>query len=514
MKKGKSFSQFRLKIYVCLRSGFFYALLAFLATFLSAAIHAYFNISDFAKSGGASVREYSDLFFSLAAAIITAYGAIRSGIALYHTHFSRQLIDSSMVKHDIIENSTKKISSLYIKSKYNWGEYNNEAYLYSNRIDDALIDSDLRIKVIPHKMRMNNNQKQLLYSIVKRKLAKGTIIFNGTMVKLGTDLLIDDDKVRIDNKQEIVVQKTDYFSNITSNDIVYTQAFETDFSKLYKGQDMTIDSAGSLYDLSYSPAANIIGVTTLAITSDGYAILNVQSNSNDVNNGRLVPSGSGSADFDDLLNKSGKNADIKAAKKELKKARNSLKTTRKTVLCCNAKTRVGDKTEPSDYSNYYKERDEYKNKLNEYRYLTSMRRYECSLNAFLIKGMQRELKEESYLSDDDIKCTHVCGYIRILDRGGKPDFFGITLLNCTKDEAFDKFKKGKNKYVYKEISKKKQIADFNEISEPKYIDVAQIYDCKSMLDIPELENYKISLQLHCMERLIKRNRAFIEKELS
>lgn len=43
----------------------------------------------------------------------------------------------------------------------------------------------------------------------------------------------------------------------------------------------------------------------------------------------------------------------------------------------------------------------------------------------IIYGMERETQEESNLASEKMK-THIVGYARLLHRGGKPDFFGIS----------------------------------------------------------------------------------------
>lgn len=59
---------------------------------------------------------------------------------------------------------------------------------------------------------------------------------------------------------------------------------------------------------------------------------------------------------------------------------------------------------------------------------------DSSFNKTIIRGMNRELKEENNLNDrydniNTIKNTKIIGYFRWVDRGGKPEFVGITKLN-------------------------------------------------------------------------------------
>jgi hypothetical protein len=48
--------------------------------------------------------------------------------------------------------------------------------------------------------------------------------------------------------------------------------------------------------------------------------------------------------------------------------------------------------------------------------------------------MHRELREETAIRPDEISSTAVAGFARWLDRGGKPEFFGLTQLSVTEDD--------------------------------------------------------------------------------
>jgi hypothetical protein len=114
-----------------------------------------------------------------------------------------------------------------------------------------------------------------------------------------------------------------------------------------------------LLDLSESKCSNHIGVSTLAFTRDGKMVVTVQSASSAQSAGLLAPSGSGSADLEDL-----------------QQAGNDFHT-------------------------------------------------------FLTRAMERELLEECGLANAGagLVRTRLIGYARLLDRGGKPEFFGVSLLD-------------------------------------------------------------------------------------
>ncbi|MGI8447144.1 MAG: hypothetical protein ACR2MP_08205 [Streptosporangiaceae bacterium] len=52
----------------------------------------------------------------------------------------------------------------------------------------------------------------------------------------------------------------------------------------------------------------------------------------------------------------------------------------------------------------------------------------------LRRGMHRELCEETGLRPDEIKGTRVVGFARWLERGAKPEFFGLTELSATAED--------------------------------------------------------------------------------
>lgn len=56
---------------------------------------------------------------------------------------------------------------------------------------------------------------------------------------------------------------------------------------------------------------------------------------------------------------------------------------------------------------------------------------ESSFNSVIIKAMEREFCEENnYVLEDCNKIrTVIIGYVRLLERGGKPDFFGVSFLD-------------------------------------------------------------------------------------
>lgn len=177
------------------------------------------------------------------------------------------------------------------------------------------------------------------------------------------------DDIFLDEKIESIrIQKTSYFHGLCTNEMVYKKL--KSFLKLengfFEGKKLLVDDNYVLHDLSVSSCSNYLGVSTLAITSDKKIILLKQSARAGVNEGRWAPSGSGSVDYEDF--------------KKLKKSK-------------------GEKN--------------------------------ICLRELLANAMERELREECGFKNKDIKMkTKIIGFARLIERGGKPDFFGVTYIDA------------------------------------------------------------------------------------
>jgi 8-oxo-dGTP pyrophosphatase MutT (NUDIX family) len=90
-----------------------------------------------------------------------------------------------------------------------------------------------------------------------------------------------------------------------------------------------------------------------------------------------------------------------------------------------------------------------------------------SLQGLLVHGMERELREETGLSVGDIIETRVIGFGRWLERGAKPEFFGVTRLRISsKDVAGAKISSGEKLYT--------------EQVKPIFVDLVQL--CQELRD--------------------------------
>ena len=62
-----------------------------------------------------------------------------------------------------------------------------------------------------------------------------------------------------------------------------------------------------------------------------------------------------------------------------------------------------------------------------------------TLQELVIRAAERELREECALPAGTVIHTQVIGYTRLLERGGKPDFFCVSQIDITEDEVMRNF---------------------------------------------------------------------------
>ncbi|MBE5757036.1 MAG: hypothetical protein E7342_04460 [Clostridiales bacterium] len=467
MKKGKRYSKTKIFLYTIFHSGFVPQIaLSFSSTVLSII---------------AIILEKKNVLLFLIALITTLSILLKSIITLSKEYFNKRTVYKNFVKEDVVK-STKELTTSAKNNGYFWEDFNGEHYLTSNSVNSFLLNNTLSIKINYKKPKLRKEQREVLYNTVFEKINQGKNIFNANLVGLKSDLST--------LNTEITVEKTDYFSNITSNDLIYYQITSKDSYNLYDGKKITLDNKGRLLDIENSPASNILGASTIAITTDGYLLVNQQNGKNDVNEGCYVPTGSGSVDFNDL--------NYKLVGEDKK----HLLLDQKIV-----------ENEIEDYLNGVKNETDFKNFYKKPLPSIKYNFVKDSINDFsslIIRAMERELMEESHLTEKDILGSFIYGYIRLLNRGGKPDFFGITFLNLTKDEALNKFYTQTYINLKKELVSKSSLTDFSEAVKQTAYPLEKVYGKTVPKDYDE---NKLSVQLYYSLNFIGKNQKIIEEKL-
>ncbi|MBJ8349727.1 hypothetical protein [Streptococcus zalophi] len=138
-------------------------------------------------------------------------------------------------------------------------------------------------------------------------------------------------------------------------------------------------------------------------------------------------------------------------------------------------------------------------------YLDYKKRKINSFNDIIINAMEREFLEEWGLSSKNLKLkTKIIGYARLIERGGKPDYFGLSFVNKTFDELRE-ISKGSSFISHKEEGLQ-QVSDilpvFENISD---ISVSIEEVCKTAL-----KEDRLSIQIYLIKEII--NKMIQDKE--
>ena len=188
-------------------------------------------------------------------------------------------------------------------------------------------------------------------------ISRGRLVFNGRVIGMHGDPLPRGPHAA----EPIRLHVARFFDSQCSNEMCQMRITHRDGGDEFDPrQRLLISANGYLNMLAESVLADVIGISTVALTVDGEIVLVRQTFRNVGSPMLLAPSGSGSLHPKDL----GKN--------------------RREIL-----------------------------------------------QDMVRRGMQRELCEETPVQPEDIRRTTVVGFARWLERGAKPEFFGVTELSIT-----------------------------------------------------------------------------------
>lgn len=244
-------------------------------------------------------------------------------------------------------------------------EFHRYYALYCHRVNRLLTTSILRYELEPEKFALNTTVRPIATFALQNAFKSGAIIFNSPKVRLKSDLITIKNEFGNDvlMPSKVSLQETDYFSGLCTNEMTCKEVWSrSSNNKIYDGISMMSNNR-IILDLSESICSNHIGISTLAFTSDGKIIITTQTGDSAQSANLLAPSGSGSADFKDLENKT------------------------------------------------------------------------ITFHDFITNAMERELLEECGLDENmnGFVNSHVIGFARLLHRGGKPEFFGVSFVNKSSD---------------------------------------------------------------------------------
>ena len=305
-------------------------------------------------------------------AVGIAVAIVSMGLALATlVHDARALAARSRSLHQV-NLGPKAVGGLSPSDRYReYEQLNIDSHyvLTSSAVDDALRVTSAPLTVAAEPFALSLSEQETAAFVLREHFRSGAILFNDRKVRLVTDL--SSQKLRSD--EPVTIQKTDYFSSLCTNEIACREIRYAGRSEpLLRGRDL-ISSNQVLSDLEFSRCSNHIGVSTIAITSDGSLVVTTQAAQSAQSPNLLTASGSGSVDW----------ADLNAAQPMLRSVIEAAST--------------------------------------------------------------RELCEEVGLGDPASAPvrTQLLGYARVVNRGGKPEFFSVSHIDApvrdlrvTRKEAF------------------------------------------------------------------------------
>jgi len=173
--------------------------------------------------------------------------------------------------------------------------------LRDDRVDDRLPElvTTLRVNSPAHDVPPELAEVQL--AVLRHMVKQGKRIFNGTVVRLETDLGWAAVEPGAAEPLAVDVRRTPFFAALGTNDLGAREVRSTRRRRaVVSGYELLADRGGRIRDLSQSWLANVIGISTLAITADRQLLIVRQTPHNTESGDRLAPSGSGSVDAVDL----------------------------------------------------------------------------------------------------------------------------------------------------------------------------------------------------------------------
>lgn len=210
-------------------------------------------------------------------------------------------VDESKNINKLLEENQIKLSDAYIDSNYEIIHSKNDYVIMSNEINNYIFNdfSKINLKLLKNKQYLTQNQGSILKKRYEEKKENNTPFFNGKHIGLRQDLLKE---VFKKNNSTLEIQKTDYFCHVVTNQLIYKSYINREGETIISGKRLTFDDNLILRHFSHSSSANMLGVSSILITNDGKLVIAKQSKYNDESKNAIIPSASGSIDFDDYKN--------------------------------------------------------------------------------------------------------------------------------------------------------------------------------------------------------------------
>lgn len=222
---------------------------------------------------------------AIAALAIAAIGPVADGIELWRER--RRLL-----LHDVSVSRLHRPGLLNAPG-YRRRSFGSEHWIHSPEVDEQLRAADLPVEEAEGRYRLPD-QAAAVRTFVLTGRMWGQTMFDGELVRLASDL------VAPLGDRAAVIQTASYFDGECTNEmmdqVVERRSSVGPNTLVYEPMDLALDGR-VLRDLGSSLCANAVGISTVAVTSDGRVMLPSQSDQNARSKRKLAPSGSGSAEM-------------------------------------------------------------------------------------------------------------------------------------------------------------------------------------------------------------------------
>lgn len=238
--------------------------------------------------------------------------------------------------------------------------FNNQYFVYSDLVNSLLNQYKNKVVFLNDKFELDEELRKLApFALQQFSTIKNSKLFKARM-RLCTDLTPG----KLIHREKITVQESDYFSGLCSNELALKEIYSKDFDEpifnglsLVRGRDLVTN-------FEDSRCANLVGINTLLLTSDGKLICEHQDSEYADNYQQLVPSISESLEYPQVS----------------------------------------------------------ENNLTEF-----------TLQDIVASSINEALEKKYGFNESEIS-TFLVGYARLLNRGGKPEFFAISITTREFDE--------------------------------------------------------------------------------
>lgn len=322
--------------------------------------------------------------------------------------FPETLVSFDYRKEELGVTLIEAMSKTHQKTEASFTSYVNgyglhDASLNLELLKASLSDTKVPIKIGPKFLAYDPtdlSDSQLLSFVKSQKTGGGTKLFNSKKVRLSSSIGVGANAV-------VYISETDYCSSLLTDQLSFQQIYHDSDPKkwVYNGYSYFYDDkAATLLPLEHAnQMSNQLGASTIAFSRDGTLLLVQQTRSNAQSVGLIAPSGSGSLDWEDVGE-------------------------RKDLLSIVATGAARELVE------------------------------ECGLD---VKETESDHSIPSALVAE--KFLRIFGFSRMVHRGGKPEFYCVSVLPFDALEIQEaKLAKGEKAYTQRKERSQSKLVDFSQ----------------------------------------------------